>query len=178
MSYTTLFKVPESGEIEDYADINNSLRGAFSVWSEMAKVYLGMEYLPMSGNRDERMQLVWDLSKSERVPLNDRIVMASTFDRVMFKREHLLTTATAMDDFGNRHDPGHLPEQARKLRELAQDESCFAVCWRQTSVTSDMWMEHTGELDENGDMGYRMYDVSKDDNHWFLFDEIPLPQSV
>jgi len=174
MSYTTLFKVPKSGEIEDYAEFKNAFRGAFNVWSEMAKAFLCMEDLPMS--RDGGMKQVWDLAQSENVPLNDRIVMASTFDRVMVKREHLFLVAAAMDDFANRYDPGHLPEQAKKLRELAKDESCFAVCWRQTSVTADMWMEQTGEIDEYGDIGYRMYDVSKDNNHWFLFDEIPLPQ--
>lgn len=168
MSYTTLYKVPRSGEIEEYATFRNAFQGAFNIWTEVAKSYLGMEYLPAD------MEVLWKLSQDHEVIHNDRIVLATTFDYVMIRREHLLVVAEAMDDFCRRYEPGHLPEQAEKLRELAQDESCYAACWRQTSVT-DMWMVRSGELDEYDDPRYLMYDVSEDTDHWFLFDKMPLP---
>ncbi len=168
MSYTTLYKVPENGEIEDYAEFKNAYQGAFNVWSEMAKAYLGMEHSPMFGS----MKPIWDMADDDRALLNDRIVLASTFDWVMVKREHLSVVADAMDDFGKRYEPGHLPEQAKKLRELTQDKSCYAVCWCQTSVT-DMW--NRACVGNDGETS-RLYDVSRDNDHWFLFDDIPLPR--
>lgn len=177
MSYTTLFKVPERGEIEEYAEFENSWLGAYTVWTEMAKRYLDWDVLPMS--REGDMKPLWDLTKADRVLLNDRIVLATTFDQVMVRRENLAVVVAAMADFAQRHKPGHLPQQAEALRVLAADESCYAVCWNQTGVNGDAWREPSGEMDEYGDDEvYRMYDLAKDTNHWFLFDDVPLPETI
>lgn len=167
MSYTTLYLVPEEGEVESYAEFKNAFQGSFNVWSEMGKSYLGMENVSFVN-----MKPVWNLFKDGKVLLNDRIVLASTFDWIMVKREHLSVVVDAMDDFSKRYESGHLPEQAEKLRELAHDESCYAACWCQTSVVGDMWERVDAEEEET----YRMYDISRDTDHWFLFDDMPLPE--
>lgn len=168
--------MPEVGEIEPYAEFKNSFLGAYTVWDEMGKFYLGLAVLPKL--RDEGMRAVWDLWKNEAALLNDRIVMAATFDRVMVRRSRLEEVAAAMDDFAARHAPGHLPQQAQALRELTTAEDCFAVCWQQTSVSADVWMTDTGEVDEYGQSIWRPYDVSKDEEHWFLFDELETLVSI
>lgn len=174
MSFTILFKVPESGEIEEYVRYQNAFQGAFNIWEEMTGHYLGLPTVPMFGN----MQPVWDLAESERVPLNDRIVMLSTFDNVMVRRENLPTLIAAFRDFATRFDPGHLLAQAAALEKLVDDPTCYAVCWNQTSVNGDMWLEPSGEVDEYDYPIYRLYDISKDTGHWFLFDEISLPEKA
>lgn len=169
MSYTTIYKVPEKGEIENYAEFKNAWRGALNVWTEMAKRYLGMEMLPMF--REGGMRPVWDLSEDPEIPENDRIVMASTFDNVMVEREDLPRLVEAYRDFATRFEPGSLLEQAEVLEKLAADPTCFAVCWNQTSVNSDTWMKPEGDPDIEDDYRLRMYDISKDNGHWFLFED-------
>lgn len=169
MSSTTLFKVPERGEIYPYAEFKNSYLGAYTVWEEMGRAYLGLNIISMGMGE---LRPIWDLWKNEKVLLNDRIVMAATFDRVMVRRDFLPRVATAMDDFAARHSPGHLLYQAEKLRELATLANCFAICWNQTSVNGGAWMTETEERDEYGEKIWRYYDVSKDTDHWFLFDEL------
>jgi len=173
MSYTTIFKVPKEGEVETYAEFNNARRGAFNVWAVMAKEYLNIEPLPVFDD-DKNWNCIWGLSDSDEVLYSDRIVMEATFDKVMVKRENLLTLAKAMDDFCTRYEPGSLPEQVQTLRELFKDEDCFAVCWQQTSVTCAWEEESDEELDEYGDEISRNYDVSKDTKHYFLFDRLKL----
>jgi hypothetical protein len=170
MSYTEMFKVPESGEIESVADFENAFRSAWRVWSEMAEAYLGQDAGHMI--LDKNMQPVWDLWKREDVPLDHRIVMAFTFDNVMVRRENFVRLAEAMEEFAKRFGPGTLLEQALELRRLADDETAYAVCWNQTSVNVDTWYVRDETLSEDEDEQYRMYDISKDVGHWFLFDEL------
>ena len=93
MSYTTLYKVPESGEIKSYREYNNAFRGAWLIWDTMSKHDLGksaVEFMrPCTGNDTGPMQPVWDLWKNPSIPESYRLVMASTIDDVMVKRENL-----------------------------------------------------------------------------------------
>jgi len=173
MSYTTLYKVPESGEIQTYKEYGNAFRSAWLVWDTMSKLYLKKDAVEFMLKGDHAMQPVWDLWKDPSVPESHRIVMASTFDKVMVRRENLERLASAYDAYSRAvEDAGHIEAMASDLRELARDETCFAVCWCQTSVSADTWMtpvtcECCGETTDS-----RMYDVSRDEGHWFLFDEL------
>lgn len=167
MSYTTIFKVPESGSIEPVAEFGNAFRGAMIVWMGLSKKYLGLEMPPIFS--EEGMNRLWNLAKDESVEYDDRLVLCATFDRVMVRRETIPVIVEAFRAFGNRHeDAGHLPQQADFLEKLYnEDENFYAVCWNQTSVNSDAWMVRDGE-DEDGDAVYRYWDISKDTGHWFL----------
>ncbi|KPJ72756.1 MAG: hypothetical protein AMS14_07180 [Planctomycetes bacterium DG_20] len=165
-----MFKVPESGEIEHVADFSNAFRSAWHVWSEMAEAYFHENASRMM--LEKSMQLVWDLWKCEDVPLDYRIVMAFTFDNVMVRRKNFVRLAEAMEAFAKRFGPGTLWEQAQMLRQLASDETVYAVCWNQTSVNADTWWIRDQSLSDDEDEQYRMYDISKDKGHWFLFDEL------
>lgn len=170
MSYTEMFKVPKHGDIEHVADFKNAFLSAWHVWSEMAEAYIHKDASRMMLEKD--MQPVWDLWKRPDVPLDYRIVMAFTFDNVMVKRENFIRLAEAMEAFCKRFGSGSLWEQAEVLRQLAADETAYAVCWNQTSVNADTWWVRDETLSEDEDEQYRMYDISKDSGHWFLFDEL------
>lgn len=167
VSYTTLYKVPESGEIELAGEFHNSHRGAMLVWMLMSEAYL---HRPFSLSNDvQSAKPTWNLWKNPDVRLSDRIVMASTFDKIMVKRENIPRLVQAIEDYSRRFDPGTLLKQACILKELASDETCFAVCWNQTSVCADAWYV-PGETD---DEEWRPFDLSRDHDygHWFLFED-------
>ena len=168
MSYTEIYKVPEKGEIESYADVNNAGRGAYLIWSGVYKHYIGNKFNLW---KDDHCKSVSYLVKDNDVHINDRIVIATTLENMMIRRENLPLLINAMEDFGNRHDNGNLPEQVEHLKALVQDSTCFAVCWNQTN--GDAWEVNSGEIDEDGEKVWRMYDVSKDNVHLFLFEEYP-----
>jgi hypothetical protein len=72
-----------------------------------------------------------------------------------------------------RHCACHLPAQARLLERLAGeghglDFTPFAVGWQQTTVAGDAWLvRDTPEGDS------RPCDLSKDADHFFLYEEEP-----
>ncbi|RPJ40055.1 MAG: hypothetical protein EHM35_00165 [Planctomycetaceae bacterium] len=166
MSRTTIYLVPKSGPVRVFREFSNAFRGAWLVWDSMAKRYLGLdavEYMIA-----DNLQPVWDLWKDRAVPEAHRIVMASTFDAVMVKRENLERLAAAFDQYAmDFADPGHIPAEAAAVRELAGMDECFAVCWQQTSVSADVWRVWMPEVEDS-----RPYDVSIDNEHWFLFDAL------
>ena len=168
MSYTTLYLVPESGEIRTYREYRNAFRSAWLVWDTMSKMYLHKDAIEfvISNRYDDALQPVWDLWKNPNVPMSHRLVMASTFDRVMVRRKNLTRLADAYDQYSKEvKDPGHILIMADDLRILADDPACFAACWCQTSVSSDIWYVRESLEDDS-----RLYDVSRDSDHWFLFD--------
>jgi len=168
MSYTEMFKVPEVGPVENVAEFKNAFRGAWMVWEQMTKRYLHSDGA-IAMLRGE-MQATWDLWKDKSIPLDHRIVLAMTFDKVMVRRENLGRLIEAIESYAKAFDPGHLLLQAQKLRELVRDSTVYAVCWNQTSVNCDSWWiyEDSEDEDESG----RPYDISKDADHWFLFDDL------
>ena len=170
MSYTEMYKVDRDGNVHHAAEFHNSHRGAWLVWKQMCERYLHKDAVMLimePGNGG--MQEVWDLWKAPRVLRQHRIVMASTFDRVMVRRDNLLRLIEAIEEYAKDFDPGTLLAQARKLQELVQDDDVIAVCWNQTSVNCNPWWVYDGddELDEG-----RSYNVNADENHWFLFEGI------
>lgn len=90
----------------------------------------------------------------------------STFDKVMVRQEHIPLVISAFKEFSSKYGDSSLPEQVVALEGVVGDETCFAVCWTQTSVADDIW-----HIYEDGDM--RMYNISIDTGHWFMFDNAP-----
>lgn len=171
MSYVTIHKMPESGAIEEYVEIHNSWLGAMYIWESMYLRYISLGVYDMAQvhinmmNRD--MQKVWDLAKNEQIPLAFRIVLITTFDKVIVRRSDLPRVISAFSDFLMAFNgDNNLVEQMNALRELSKDETCYAVCWTQTSVADDIWRVYEVENDDS-----RWYDVSRDTGHWFL--ELP-----
>lgn len=164
MSYTELYKVGQSGDVELHREYQNSWRGAILIWQAMAKRYLPMDFGLMMARQD--LQPLWDLAKDQQVPLAHRITLASTFDRVMVKHEDFPRLIAAWEQFGRDFgDSGHLLAQIVTLRELASDPNCQAVCWNQTSVSDSPWYVQDCDTEE-----YCPYNITRNTNHWFLFD--------
>ena len=162
MSYTELFYVEKSGDVVWHSEYHNSHRGAGLVWHTMSHMYLFKE--PEFFN----LQPVWDLWENETVPIEMRIVMASTFDNVMIKRENLTHLVAAFRVYSAMvRDAGNIELQIQNLEKLADDENCLAVCWNQTSVNCGVWSVWIDDEQE-----YRPYNIFKDSKHWFLFEEI------
>jgi hypothetical protein len=163
MSYTTLFKVPASGPIDEIAEFKNSHRFGPFVWDMLAKAHLNADYATLSW--DKQMQRVWDLAHVETVPTFERITLMSTFDHVMVKQADISKVIEAFKAFSEKYDTGahgSLWEQVPFLTKMVEDKTCYAICWTQTSITDPWWVSEGDDV--------RLYDISRDnDRHWFMF---------
>lgn len=112
-------------------------------------------------------QEVWDLANNKDIPEHERIVLFTTFDKCLVKKEGLPAVIAAFRKFEAETS---LPEQADILEKLLQDEDCIAVGWNQTSVNSDAW-GNIGEYDEENEE-IMPYNCLTQTEHYWLFDEI------
>lgn len=160
MSCTEMYVVDSDGDVILHKEFSNSHRGAMMVWRQIAEnMGFNVDFPFLVG---DGIQKVWNIWKDNTAPLSHRIVMASTFDNVMVKRENLPNLIEAIEEYSKAFDPGHLLSQAATLRELTNDDQVAAICWNQTSVNCNPWMDDEGEP----------YNINSGLRHWFLFDAL------
>lgn len=151
MSQTIIFAFDKDGASREYGYTKNSWRGAWAVWDIMGKRHLG---IGASIINESAMQKIWDLMDDKRVPMNERIVMGTTFDRCLAKNEDIPKVIKAFREFDGDTS---LKEQADILQEIYDTGDYMAVGWHQNSGSCEMWYE---------------YNFVTEDNHWWLFDEL------
>ena len=110
-----------------------------------------MEYFNVHSDCVEQQKL-WELFEDERLTMNERIILGSTYDYVLVKKEDISLVIDAFKSFENE---SNLLEETGILSSLLNDKTCVAIGW-QSSIT-DMW--------DN-------YDICTEEKHWYLLDEI------
>ena len=121
MSYTEMFALKENRSI-DYdwkEEVRNSYRGAMAIW-----IILEKKYLP-------------SLPKPDRLSYNEKIVLLSTFDNVLIKRENFKKVIDAFNSFEGETS---LKEQAKIIQDFNEDKDITAIGWNQTSVNCSPWI--------------------------------------
>lgn len=195
MSFTEIYGFNKKGFAYAQADVKNAWRGAMAIWGLLEKRYLppyipsyikranwyhsGMSfgevfervgYAPtrVSSTFDENnpMQAIWDLAYNEKVSITDRIVLMTTFDKILVKKEDL---PKVIEAFNNFEGETSLKEQAVILQEMLTDENCIAVGWNQTSVNSDTWLSYSYDEESDEEIPYNC--LAQNEHYW-LFDEL------
>ena len=169
MSSTIIYTFDKNGTAYLYAIVKNAWRGAMAVWRELEKRHLKpfrTGYSRMAAFWDENAaKEIWNLASREDIPLHERIVLHTTFDKCLVKAEDIPKVIDAFRKFGGDTS---LPEQAYILEKLPQ--GTIAVGWNQTSVTCEDW-SNFGGYDEENDASIP-YNCLTMDKHYWLFDEL------
>lgn len=194
MSCTEIYAFKRNGEAVHFADVTNAWRGGMAVWRTMeerhlpqyipnfikdcwwyhpnitaAEMEMHLRYVPSRVSVVERdaMQGIWQLANNKDVSLHERIVLFTTFDNCLVKKENLPKVIEAFYNFGGDTS---LPEQASVLELISDSDEYIAVGWNQTSVNGDTWDIMGGydpETEEN-----LPYNCLTMDEHYWLFDEL------
>jgi hypothetical protein len=165
MTTTTLYRLGTyPGQI---GECQNSWRGAMYVWTDIARRYCGFETFPMFD--EVARNRVWNVWRSEPMPLHDAVVLLSTMDYATISARDVPAVANAFEMYGRNHPESSLCEQAALLR-AARFEDGDVVAWRQTSV-SEFWGETwLPEPNDDGDEA-KYYDPAKGDRHFDAYAE-------
>ncbi len=189
MSRAELFEVPKEGELRRLFEYQNSWGGAMRWWTILGEHYrpgpnaevLHVSdfdftrdcFMPTGEAGEETMSRIWKLPNNPNVELHHQTVLRLTFDRCIVKAEDLLRLSEDLQkfvlDFG-RKETGHAPAIRKHLADRArawekEPGDLLGVCFNWTSVT-DAWYVYEEEEDDS-----RMYDVTKDEGHWFLYED-------
>lgn len=181
MSYTSLFGVPASGELETVAEYRNGWGSAPVIWEFIWNKYLrtreAEKKYESAMHPQGNLQKVCDLANDGKLQEYERICVQLTYDRCIIRKEDFPKVAAALDTMYaatyNGEYVNHLKAIADDLRAADKWASYIGCCFRHTSV-GDEWTVY--EKDEDGNSDCRKYDVSRDEGHWFL--ELPSVQQT
>lgn len=95
----------------------------------------------------ESMKEIWNLADNKDVPIIERVVMYTTFDGALVKRENFLEVIKAFRKFGGETS---LPEQADILERMLAQNDIIAAGWNQTSANGDTWGNNGGYDESTG----------------------------
>ena len=110
---------------------------------------------------------IWRLGTNQNISLVDKIVLYSTFDYVLIKREDIPELLNAFRSFEGITS---LPEQAAAIENMFKNDDLIAIGFNQTSISSDSWRNyHYDNSDPDFCASYNMLTESE---HWWLFEEI------
>ena len=195
MSCTEIYGFDKDGNAFLYDAVPNAWRGAMSVWKRMEKRYLpryiprwmkaswkyresmtdeeiidAFDYLPsrLTSVDREATDEIWALFENDSVDIGDRVVLGTTLDNVLVRKNELDAVARAFEVFEEEPETS-LPEQAVILRKMMEDENIIAVGWNQTSINADSWESPSADEETNECIPYNCLTGTK---HWWLFDEL------
>lgn len=176
MSCSCLYKVFQDSPIELVGEFGNSWGFAMRIWNSLAIKYMKLECFPLhellKPNEESLCSKFWKLASDKNVPLRDRIVLASTYDRVIIEKERLADLADCYDEFEKEYAYAgvtNLPAIAKVLRELQNEDGFVGVVFHVNSVTENLWETYNEEKDEYVSFMFKDFDEEK---HFLLFEEL------
>lgn len=147
-----------------YKKYHNAWQSAPIIWDTLAQKYLGWVEGQWLGNAKP----IWDLACDSQLQNCEKVLLTTTFDKVMVKRGDIPKVIEAINSWDkiNRFAANY-DLMVSDLEQLSKDAQCFAVCWNQTSV-SDTWTSSKEIIDEDGYKYNPFWNISVDEGHWFL----------
>ena len=179
MSNTEIFGFDKEGNAYLAGEVKNAFRGAMAIWRILEEKYLppidneytqaleksfGIKYSRCSS--EDTIQEVWALQNSDKLSIEEKIVLFSTFDKMLVKKEDIPKVINAFISFEGETS---LKEQAEILQDLLESDNCIAVGWNENSVVIDNWVNYS--YDEENDRAIP-YNCLKQNEHYWLFDEL------
>lgn len=184
MSCATLYVFRMDGEFETYNEYRNSWHGAMLIWNNMAEKY----GTPFNLLDEKSMKGLWGLADDPKVPLHDRITLATTFDRFVVYSGDFQKLVEALRESA-KWMPAHchINKQADDVEKIMEsnakcsnpDLHIIGIAWNATSVV-DTW--ETGETrmhketDEKGRVDeFEVsvpYNINVHKKHHNLFEEV------
>lgn len=168
-SYTTMYVVDEDGGLVSHSTFDNAWGSAMLIWE-----YFTIKYFPdvpvnNALHDHEHLKRVWALADDGRLSECERLVLLTTLDNAMSRREFLPTLAAHFFEFSDLIKPmfpatrvNSLPDQARTMIAIHNSPNAWqAIAWEQTNWRPPdqppMWSDN--------------YNINTGDKHWFIEDD-------
>lgn len=172
MSRTELYIVKEDGELFIYKEFSNSHRGAALLWDNLIKKYLNSSYGKLMFS-DKEMDKLWRLDRDLNIPRELRVLLISTFDKMLIKKENLPLFIEAINKTINKkhfEETGHFKDYPEAMNEILKMKDVVAIAWNQTSICSGVWNKYDKCPHCKHYTIERSYNIYKDKEHDFLFE--------
>jgi hypothetical protein len=173
MSYIEIFAFNENGDSESIGEVQNAFRGCMAFWLNLEKKYLPSvetKNILMRNEynsrlfcfNEEHLDEFWGLVDDERLSSDERLILLSTFDKVIIGKEKVPELIHA---YKTTDCDCNLPQQAEIIERAFQENKYLGVAFNQTSVMEDPWTLYDDEKDESVP-----YNIFRDKGHKIVGD--------
>lgn len=175
MSRLSLISFDQQGNINRVREWRNSHRFYTLIWSGLWGQYGEPENPYGYLVNPEKTKKLWRLIDDPRLPYEEKIVLACTFDYAIIRRKEFGKLIQCFKEYSVYHESGHMWAIADELVALQEDESIYGIGFEHS--ISDQWHEWTrkgvGELNEWDEYDEYMYQWDfADPRTYYPFDEI------
>lgn len=184
MAYTEIYTINKNGDVVIHSEIQQSLMGAMFIWRTLEEKYLPSLEIPnnffisddikyfsrFSYSNENKRGEVWGLCDSESLTNSERLVLFTTFDNIVFKKEDIYLFIGAFEDFTKEYDNHNLKEQLKVLKAIKNDSECLGFAYNQTSVNCDVWDVYEEIEDDIDEYNRRPVNINIDLNSFYYFE--------
>jgi hypothetical protein len=164
MSYTTVYLIRSSGDLEEIVELQNAHGFAPYVWSVLCKRYLGAA---AAWCTEEDAEKLWALGYDKKVPRAWRAALLCTYDFALIEHNRFCEVAGLLREFSkDTYSVScvcHFSEIVRLLEQHASDTDVIGMCFYPSSISDNLWFEYDGAEGED-----RPYDVKAGTKHFFV----------
>lgn len=175
-----IYKVNKNKEIIGFEDLRaNSFCGSFLFWTKMEDKYLEPDYREIKGfvplysepisrlvHPAKKASEIWNLVDDKRLAIEERIIMATTFDYCIIKKEYFSIIITL---FSSKYATNVMSSISESFTRLLNEDDCIgaAICWNTVmDLYGCMCDENDEEYYPSLDKNYQGYI----ENLWQLFE--------
>lgn len=169
MSYCNLVVFRNNKAENDDVEYRNAHGGASFIWNALCEKYNIRDEFGYAGI--SAWGALWERAKTLNLEDWERLVLLFTYDWALTQKDALCMTADSLDRFAQKYSNGkvvcHLPAIAKRMRELAADETVQAVGLYAMSCGDNMWFVWNQDTEES-----EPYDLSTGEKHWYTTDDV------
>jgi hypothetical protein len=137
MTETYIYGVKVNGNFEIYHKIADSQLGALNLWNFVAKKYFGDSISSII--RDESEDLIWNIINYNKMPIDEKILLASTFDGAYLHVRNLPDFALAIQTLSERGMVGNFEEHIRSIAEIFTNHDSEIIAWDHNPADHFYW---------------------------------------
>jgi hypothetical protein len=165
----------KNGKAGEEVEFRNAWGGAAFIWSALFDKYLkdpAIEYHNWLSTAASSSKL-WELADREDLSICERILMKSTFDYAMVRREHFAEFCAHLREFTKMYPPKgqticHLNAWADEIERLIVPVAEIeAIGFYGTSCSDNLWFLPAGD-----DEDYKGYDLNEHDKHFEIYESM------
>lgn len=154
---TLIYGAKSDGTLNSYREIEKSSLGALNIWNFLAKKYFGMPFSSMI--KDGIEEMVWNLISYDHMPIDEKILLATTFDGAYVTAEDMHYVAIAISTLSERGLVGNLGEQLEAIASMYKEDDSMIYAWDHNPAYSSYWGDKSTDRNINTFVSFNVFDI-------------------
>jgi hypothetical protein len=164
MTATYIYGIKINGEFESYKKIAQSQLGALNLWNFIAKKYFGDSVSSII--LDESEELIWNIINYSHMPIDEKILLASTFDGAYLHVRNLPDFALAIQTLSERGMVGNFEEHIQAITDIFTNSASEIITWDHNPASCFYWGELNTQKNISNYVNFNIFEIPPIKEHF------------